>query len=354
MSITVTRTSTTQFRIVCPITVDRAVEFRMKVNSPYTTWGLQGMYGLDLDTGDYVQLSDPTDTSVSEYALGICVAAAPRATFDYVGMAHGHETPTALTMTLDGVSVLGWTTAQTATGTTFVVTQAMNMRLPKNADGTANDVTVCGSGTCVHTFTEASQLSCAHTHILLSGYEGFGWYAAACAINAANFDRVQIQGRPTYTLLHDGSLSLVNSVGYIATGFQAWDTSAHPYRVTLTLPSGGPDINAVWTYAVPELTYFEDGTLPAPVGYAKWRVLYIGTPDTSRQAGPFLSSHVWALSVSLVDAVTFDQDVFDTDVFMQDTGGAVTLVLDAATAAVTLDDEPVTVLTLDDELLVMA
>ncbi len=164
-----------------------------------------------------------------------------------------------------------------------------------------------------------------------------------------NFNRIQIGTLPAFTLLHDGALSLVNSVGVEAATFSAWHSSAHPYLATQTITGAGPDLVAGWTYSATERGWFEDGS-----DYGKWRVQSIGSADIARRTGPITVSSLWTAAVTLNDSVVFDDSVFDTDVFMQDTGGAVTLVLDAATAAVTLDDEPVTVVTLSDELLVMA
>ncbi len=338
MSITVTRTSTSQFRVLIPLSGTRYVEYRMKVNAPYATWGLQGVYGRDLTLpNDDIQMSDgapPPDTSVSEYALGICVSGAPRATFDYVGMAHGRETLTSLSLTLDGSSVLGWTTGQTATGTTFVVSQAMNLLLPKNADGSTNGVTVCGSGTCAHTFTAATQLSCAHAHTLNAGYDGLAWFAAAWPVNVTNFNRIQIGALPVFTLLHDGALSLVNSVGVEAATFSAWDSSAHPYLATQTITGAGPDLVAGWTYAATERGWFEDGS-----DYGKWRVQSIGSADIARRTGPFTVSSLWTAAVTLNDSIVFDDSVFGAEPFMQDIA-----------ADMTASDAPVTVATTTDAL----
>jgi hypothetical protein len=252
----VTRTSATEFRVQTPIiagVTTQVVEWWVKTTPP-ATWTLQGIYARDLATGIDVQLSDAGNNSVYEYAFPIAEQGAGTIGFEFFGNGHGHETPLSVTMTLDGASVLGWSNAQTATGATFIIDQSTNTRLPLHANGTVDDVTIAGSSTLRHTFTDAGLLV-EHTHVMSAGFVGKGDYAAMCPASSANFNRVRHGSNPPYTP-HGAGAQL--GTGTQAATYTAWHTSAHPYRLTMTLPSGGPDTSGSWTNAGPENTFVVD------------------------------------------------------------------------------------------------
>ncbi len=336
MSITLTRTSSTEWRVLLPAIGGSSVQFIEWRIKAWTTgmYGIQGYYGRNMAASPStdVQLSDATDSSVPEYAMQIAETGAGAIGYDFFGMAHSNETPTmTATFTLDGVSVTGWSTAQTATGTTFIVNQSSNTLLPLNANGTPNGVTVCGSNTVRHTVTAAGMLV-EHTHTLSAGYVGKTDYAAMLPVSAANFNRVGIGTLPVYTPRNNGLQESTIS-GTQATTFSAWHASAHPYKITMTLPFGGPDSTGLWTNSGPDYSVFLDN-----VTYGKFYVFEQGsTLANARNLGSFSCAQLYAVSIN--DAIVFDDSAFGAEPFMQD-----------ISAAITGSDAPVTVATTTDTL----
>jgi hypothetical protein len=338
VSITLTRQSATEWRVLLPAvggSSTQFIEWRIHV---WTTgmYGIQGYYGREMAAtpSTDVQLSDATDSSVPEYAMQIAETGAGAIGYDFFGMAHSNEAPTMTpTFTLDAVSVTGWSTAQTGTGTTFIINQASNTLLPLNANGTPNGSTVCGSNTVRHTFTAAGLLV-EHTHTLNAGYVGKTDYSAMLPISVANFNRVAIGSLPVYTPLNNG-LAAASISGTQAATFSAWHASAHPYKITMTLPSGGPDSTGLWTNSGPDYSIFLDN-----VSYGKFYVFEQGsTLALARNLGTFSCSQFYAVSIN--DSIVFDDSVFGAEPFMQDISADITP-SDAPVTVATTTDMPVT------------
>lgn len=279
--ITFTRTSATEVCCLTPVQHAPAstsvVEYRLTIN-PTGTWSLKGCYGRDLTfaTAD-VQLSDTTDTSVWAYALQVGDAAAPQSSYDYIGLAHGNELATAVTMTVDGVDVFSLPVGSIVTGLAFVIEQAITMLLPKHIDGTPDGATVCGSSTLTHLFTDAG-LEVHHSHTIAAGFQALNWYAASQPASIANINRFQIDQLQVQTPANDGTTVL--GYGIRAIEYTAWHTTAHNYRLVLRLPSGGPSEPADWSHAGPQYGFFLDDAT------RKFRVAYIGDSFPGRQPQP--------------------------------------------------------------------
>jgi len=248
-----------------PVTGTRAAaEWRVKLLGAGKPWSVQGLYVVE-DGRPTVQLSDATDTSVYEYAWMVGVADAPTGSFDFVGMGHGHETRTGVTMTLDGVA------NGTGPGQRWVVQQTMDTRLPLTAGGTVDDVTVLGSSTVRHTFS-ANGLLVEHGHVMNAGYQGKTDYGAMCP-SGVGLNRFQVQDGPVRTPTGSGATI---DLGVQASRYAVWATT-HPYRLTLTLPSGGPDTKGDWSHAGPDYAFFLDGA-----DYGKLYVCYVGSTYANR------------------------------------------------------------------------
>ncbi len=281
MSVTLTRTSATELRVLTPVqhapVGTTVVEYRLTKNGT-GTWSVKGCYGRDLTLATVdVQLSDTTDSSVWEYALQVGVSTAPQGSYDYVGLVHSNELATAVTQRLDGVDVASLGIGASATGTALVLDQTISMLLPKNSDGTPNGVTVCGASTLRHTFTDAGLLV-EHTHTIASGYQALNWYVANQPASVANLNRIQIDQIRVQTPVTDGLFLL--GYGIRATAFTAWHASAHSYRLALRLPSGGPSVPADWSHAAPAYGYFLDDSS------RKFRLVYVGDVFANRQPSP--------------------------------------------------------------------
>lgn len=284
--ISVTKFSATEWRVVTPVTGatrNYVVEWRLKTlavlpqSASGPLWSLQGIYGRDLTTGSTdVQLSDATDDSVYEYAVRVCVTGAPESTCDFTGNAHTGETlSSAMTLTLDGVDITAVSVGSVSTGFSLVAVQPKNFLLPKNADGTVNLVTQVGSGTTTHTFDSAG-LKVTHTHTFLAGYEGYAFHTSPMPGSAANFNRFSINGGAAYTLVGDDSTQYS---GTQITTASMWHTTAHHFKLTMTLPSGGPSVPSDWTYAGPNYGYCIDNPIRP-----KCYVLYINDAYASKIA----------------------------------------------------------------------
>jgi hypothetical protein len=276
--ITVTRTSATDFRVRLPIAsapiTTTVVEWRLKQNAS-NTWSIQGCYGLDtLIPAGAVQLSDSGDNSVYEYAWIYLIDGAPQASADFFGNGHGNELLTSLTMLLDGADVFSLAVSGVVTGTTLVINQAATAFLPRNADSSPNGVTPIGASTLRHTFTAATLLV-EHTHAMLPGFVGLTDYAAMLPNSVANFNRCRVGAGAVLT--PTGSETTM-AFGSQASTFAIWHATAQRYRVTLTLPSGGPDLAGDWTYAGPDKLWFFDRA-----AYGKCYVMYQGSTFANRR-----------------------------------------------------------------------
>lgn len=274
--VSVTRISATEFRVCVPLvnapSSTTVAEYRLKQTAS-GMWSIQGCYGRDLtgQTAD-VQLSDTTDSSVWEYAIQVGVADAPQGSFEYYGLAHGHETPLTFSLLVDGVEVSAMATGAVVRGKTCIAYQTANAKLPKNSDGSPNGVTVIGAASLRHTFNPDGMLV-EHTHVLDAGYQSLTAYAAMQPASATNINRFQINALPVRTPTESGNTI---DVGTLATTYSAWHVTDHQYRLNMSLPSGGPDINGDWSHAGPDYGFFLDDAS------RKMRICYVGSTYANR------------------------------------------------------------------------
>jgi hypothetical protein len=254
----VTKFSPTEWRIVTPVVgapQTYQVEWRLKtsnttpVSASGPIWYIQGVYGRDLANPGDVRLSDDTDSSVYEYAWKVCIAGAPPVGCEYYGNAHAGETLSSpITFVLDGVDISTFNAGSTKDGMSLIVTQNKNALLPHNADGSLNLSTQIGTGITTHTFNTTG-MKITHTHSIDAGYVGFAAVAAALPGSVVNFNRVNLNGGAPYTPIQDDS---VQFIGTQITEASFWHTSAHRFKMTMTLPSGGPAVPSDWSYAGPD------------------------------------------------------------------------------------------------------
>jgi hypothetical protein len=266
-AIRVTKQSSSEWRILTPVvgapqTYQAEWRFKVSQTTPVSAsgpmWFLLGLYGRDLAVPGDVQLSTSDDGSVYEYVGMVGVTDAPAGGFDFMGNGHGGEQLSApISFVLDGRDISSFSVGSTQDGLSLVVTQAKTFQLPKNPDGSSNYVTQIGTGTTTHTFNTTG-MKVNHTHTFIAGYQGHTWYAAMIPSNFDNFNRARcdaLSGGVQYTPVGDSSTQFT---GLECHTISVWHESAHRFKVTMNLTSGGPAVPSDWSHAGPGYTYWVD------------------------------------------------------------------------------------------------
>lgn len=216
-----------------------------------------------------------------EYAIWLVRAGSDVNSGSFLGNGHGHEASTAARFWLDDRDVATLPVGVVARGRGLNVVQSRTAFLP--GDG----VTSVGSSSLVHEFS-ADGLYVGHGHTWLPGYEIVDSFYSAMMLAGPTVDTVQIGAAASFGVLHDG-IQKGNAQASSAT----FSSSAHPYRLTLSLPSGGPDTTGDWSHAQGLKMWCLDRQTPdGPKVY----VNYLSSP-ARMAAGP--TSHAARYTVSV-------------------------------------------------------
>lgn len=229
-------------------------------------WHLGGIKVIDL-TGavpDIVlmDISGVANTVLSafEYAYNIGIAGDIQANFDFYGSLHQAQKSTGMTVSIDGLDVTALASGASAFGSTLVIAQTMDTYLPKDK------TTVIGSSALTHTFTQANQLQIDHSHAFIAGYEMYSSYSAMLPLSPGDIDTMQTDNNAAHfpRTWDDGAYNLDTQTDTVL----AWHSSAHNYRVRMTLPFSAPSSAADWSKSGSYKAWIQDRS-PNPTGILK-------------------------------------------------------------------------------------
>ncbi len=188
--------------------------------------------------------------NVDIWELAVAVGAAGATTEDqylWLGGGHGNTSRRYEAILVDGVDQTAAVPEITFVGTEIIRIQSFDMLLPTN-----NAVKV-GTYQLRHTFTRDG------CRVRIEFAPLFGmieWYAMLTGmVPLALFNRVQFGSNPVETVTNAGA-SVTHSEG--PQPKIAASSTDHPFTLSMTLPSGSPNINGSWTDSDPTYTYWKD------------------------------------------------------------------------------------------------
>ena len=239
-------------------------EFQLREVSP----GVLGINGLRIAdvAGEIPEVILAEGDSVWEYAFQLGRASEDDddpSEVEFYGGGHGFQISQFLGLTLDGVDFTALPIGTPVNGSSLSVLQDLDILLP--SDG----VTQAGSVLLQHVF-DASGLTVNHAHDYLDGFELANAYSAMLPLTGAGaggIDWMQIGSGPAHQIEYDGDHYYEGGAPTVAT---AWGDD-HNYLVTMTLPTGGPDVNGDWSGAGSSGMWLYDTAAEYSKIYVNWR-----------------------------------------------------------------------------------
>lgn len=247
-------------------------EWKLSKHATSNVWAIRLLTGRDL-RGRISDVVLSYDLSVFEYAHQIGYTSdtyTSATTYDYYGCHHGHESRTSLSVKMDGVEV-GIGPGPNVWGSSLVIEQAMNILKPVGTDVGVQ----IGTGTLKHTYS-ATGLVVEHTHdidtVTFTGATELSYRTAYGAMMPGAhtvFNRGQ-SGADTPVVV-DAGADIPSTGQQDATySFYNTDTSVNPFKMVLTLPTGGPETTLGWANANTPSAFLHDRN-----DYPKWYVCWI-------------------------------------------------------------------------------
>jgi Ca2+-binding RTX toxin-like protein len=287
--ITLVRVSATEFLVRVQIEGEPDglfAEFAL-VNVGDGVWGINGLNIADSGNQMPVRTLCSTD-SVWEYVFEIGRADHHGGSGSYGG-GHGNQISRAFGISLDGLDLSAIPLGSPVNGLSLTIEQELGIVLP--ADGT----TIAGSVSLDHIF-DRSGMTIHHEQSFAPGFELFGpagSYSAmlpATGAGAGGIDMMQIGDNPPRSITYG---DVAYDVGTEATVARAWGTD-HNYLITLSLPSGGPDLSGDWSNS--SGIWISD--LPSAYAYSK---IYVNWVATNAAVPAADSAHEAHYSVTMRD-----------------------------------------------------
>jgi len=196
-------------------------------------WHLLGLRVIEVSTSRVYTLV--AQNSAWEYAGRVGLVSADAALHEFFGSIHQSQVSTGFTIALDGVSLPTLAIGQSRLGASLAVAQTMNTILP------SDKATVIGTTTLSHTFTVANHCDVDYT-LFWNGAPACDYHTMYSAMlpvtsESGGLDTYKVGiGAATARLYDNGE-----KVKGTDTDTTIWSaSSAHGYKATLFLPSGGP------------------------------------------------------------------------------------------------------------------
>jgi hypothetical protein len=243
------------------------VQWKMrKYTVPEPGWGFASnawfIRDLTVKAGSDIILGNKS--SSWEYAFKVGADADIEADYGFFGGVHQGQAITEWTFTLDGRDVTGMAVGEIRFGALAHMRQSLNTYYPKDK------TTVVGASTIEHRWGETA-LDVEYTHAFSDGYSIYQCYSAmvptTSAGTPAGIDTYKIGDNSAAARVFDDGAK--NKPTETATAL-FYHSTAHAYRLTMTLPTGYPG-NNTWAYSGNWKVWFLDG-VDADNGkaYANW------------------------------------------------------------------------------------
>ncbi len=246
--ITVVRDSETKFlvRIQSPQDPEGVFAEWPIINQGGDNWAIRGLTIKDINKIQPDYILGESD-SVWEYAFRIIRSDEEKpdegedATY-YYGGGHGNIKSTNFAIRIDSQDIKSLSIDSAIRGSQVNIDQVFDILYPKNQS------LVIGSVELHHKFNQ-DQLLVEHSHTYVPDYEIYAAHSGMLPINKKSnnpnsFNRVKIGDNPEIEIKNDGQYH------YFEPASEAlFYSTNHPYKLKLTLPSGGPDIHGDWSKA---------------------------------------------------------------------------------------------------------
>lgn len=249
--------------------------------------GVQALKVADAQ-GQFTEVVLADGDSVWEYAfqLGRATGDGEPSDVEFYGGGHGFQELQALGIALDGVDFTALPIGRPVNGVSLSILQDLEILLPSDPS------TRAGSVLLQHVFGQ-SGMTVSHAHDYEEGFELGAAYSGMLPLMFAGqggIDWMQIGDGPPQPVDYDGSYYYQPGTPTEAT---AWG-DAHNFLVSMSLPTGGPDVNGDWSRSGESGMWMYDTALD----YSK---IYVNWLDGGRHAAVD-SGHVTHYSIGLRDS----------------------------------------------------